>query len=125
MRRSSAAAATAAALLPLSPAAAPAATAPPKAPTADGTRGAAATVDPVATRAAINVLRRGGNAIDAAVTAAGVLGMVEPYSCGIGGGGLTPRSTPRVPGIRLHDSAAAGPPGKAGPLLIHPPPGPA
>src|SRR4051794_41881550 len=62
--------------------------APAKQPTAVGTGGAAATVDPVATRAAIAVLRRGGNAIDAAVTAAGVLGVVEPYSCGIGGGGV-------------------------------------
>src|SRR3954471_6919962 len=56
--------------------------------TATGTGGAAASVDSVATNAAIDALRKGGNAVDAAVTAAGVLGVTEPFSCGIGGGGF-------------------------------------
>ena len=63
-------------------------------PTAQGTGGAVATVDKAATDAAIRVLRQGGNAVDAAVTAAGVLGVVEPYSCGIGGGGFLVIRTP-------------------------------
>src|ERR671934_369588 len=59
-----------------------------KEPTALGSGGAAASVDLDGTRAAIDALRNGGNAVDAAVTAAGVLGVTEPFSCGIGGGGF-------------------------------------
>src|SRR5215207_8352360 len=59
-----------------------------KQPTAVGSGGAAATVDINGTRAAIQALRDGGNAVDAAVAAASVLGVTEPYSCGIGGGGF-------------------------------------
>jgi gamma-glutamyltranspeptidase / glutathione hydrolase len=67
---------------------APTAGAQEKQPTANGRGGAAASVDPLATQAAIDVMAAGGNAFDAAVAAASVLGVVEPYSCGIGGGGF-------------------------------------
>jgi len=56
--------------------------------TATGTGGAAATVDLLATDAAVEALRDGANAVDAAVVAAAVLGVTEPFSAGIGGGGF-------------------------------------
>ena len=47
---------------------------------------AAATANPLATKAACEVLRDGGTAADALVTAQTVLGLVEPQSSGVGGG---------------------------------------
>src|SRR4051795_6539069 len=55
---------------------------------ATGTGGAAASVDRDATQAAINILSKGGNAIDAAVAANATLGVTEPYVAGLGGGGF-------------------------------------
>ncbi len=48
--------------------------------------GAVATVDPIATDAAIASMKKGGNAIDGAVAAGLTLGVVNGYNSGIGGG---------------------------------------
>ena len=47
--------------------------------------GMAATSNPLSSAEAINILQKGGNAIDAAIAANAVLGLVEPTGCGIGG----------------------------------------
>jgi gamma-glutamyltranspeptidase/glutathione hydrolase len=50
------------------------------------TKAVVATVHPIATDAAVEMMKSGGNAIDAAVTAGLTLGVVDPSNAGIGGG---------------------------------------
>jgi gamma-glutamyltranspeptidase / glutathione hydrolase len=61
---------------------------PPNPAIARGHGGAVASVDRDATKIGINVLKAGGNAIDAAVATTAALGVTDPFSTGIAGGGF-------------------------------------
>jgi gamma-glutamyltranspeptidase/glutathione hydrolase len=78
-------------------------------PTASGFGGAIATVDATATRVGLDVLRSGGNAVDAAIAAAATLGVTEPFSSGIGGGGFLVFYNARTGKVSTIDGREAAP----------------
>ncbi|MBM6405026.1 gamma-glutamyltransferase [Phycicoccus sp. CSK15P-2] len=81
----------------------------PKVPVMTGTGGAVASVDPVASQVGIDVLAAGGTATDAAVATAAALGVTEPYSTGIGGGGFFVHYDARTRSVDTVDGREAAP----------------
>ncbi|MGD3106132.1 gamma-glutamyltransferase [Streptomyces sp. YGL11-2] len=74
-----------------------------------GNGGAVSSVNPYATQVGIDVLKHGGNAVDAAVATAAALGVVEPYSAGVGGGGYLVSYNARTHQIRTIDGRETAP----------------
>lgn len=83
-------------------------------------RAAVAADHAIASQAGAEILRAGGNAVDAAVAAGFTLSVVRPYSCGIGGGGFVvihlpadPRRKVKAPVTTAIDYRETGPTGLA------------
>ncbi len=80
-----------------------------KVPTSRGFGGAVTSVDPEASRVGLNVLKHGGNAVDAAVATAAALGVTEPYSSGLGGGGYFVYYNAKTGKVRTIDGRETAP----------------
>ena len=78
-----------------------------------------AAAHPLAVEAGLDVLRRGGSAVDAAVAVQMMLGVVEPHSSGIGGGGFLLYYDAGTRGIAVYDGREAAPAGATPTMFLH------
>ena len=77
-----------------------------------------AAAHPLAVEAGLDVLKRGGSAIDAAVAVQMMLGVVEPQASGIGGGGFLLYYDAWTRGITVYDGREAAPMGATPGMLL-------
>lgn len=77
-----------------------------------------AAANPLATEAGLAVLRRGGSAVDAAVAIQAVLGLVEPQSSGLGGGGFMVYYDARTRTVTAYDGRETAPAGATNRLFL-------
>ncbi len=75
--------------------------------------GMAATMQPLASQIAIDVLKKGGTAMDAAIAANAALGLMEPVSCGIGGDLFAIVWDPRTKKLYGYNGSGRSPKGRS------------
>lgn len=79
----------------------------------------AAVANPLATEAAAAMLARGGHAVDAAIAAHAVLGLLEPESSGLGGGGFMLVFQRDASAVRFFDGREAAPSGAKADMFMN------
>lgn len=67
--------------------------------------------NPLATRAGVEILEQGGSVVDAAIAVQWVLGLVEPQSSGLGGGGFALVHQAEAPAVHAYDGRETAPAG--------------
>lgn len=77
-----------------------------------------AAAHPLAVEAGLNVLRRGGSAVDAAVAIQAMLSLVEPQSSGLGGGAFMVRYDAKAKAVTVYDGRETAPAGATPDMLM-------
>ena len=76
--------------------------------------------NPLAAQAGLNVLKRGGSAVDAAIAIQAMLSLVEPQSSGVGGGAFMTYYDARTGKITVYDGREVAPAQAAGTMFLDP-----
>lgn len=86
---------------------------------ADTRQAFVAAAHPLAAEAGLNVLRRGGSAVDAAVAIQAMLSLVEPQSSGLGGGAFMVRYDAKTRAITVYDGRETAPAGATPDMFLN------